>query len=94
MSYWLAPEARGRGVAARALATASALLFAEGFHRLELGARTDNPASIRTAESAGYLHEGTNRGELEYDGVRFDTVRMARLATDRTPLIEPLPTAE
>ena len=90
MSYWLEPEARGRGIAARALSTASDALFADGFHRLELGARINNPASIKTAERAGYVHEGVNREELEYDGVRFDTVRMARLATDPAPTIAPL----
>ncbi|WP_293697103.1 GNAT family protein [uncultured Agrococcus sp.] len=87
MSYWLEPGVRGRGIAARALATASDVLFADGFHRLELGARTNNPASIKTAERAGYVHEGVNREELEYDGVRFDTVRMARLSTDPAPSI-------
>lgn len=87
MSYWLAPDARGRGLAAQALATASAALFADGFFRLEIGARLNNPASIRTAERAGYVHEGVNRAELEYDGIRYDTVRMARLATDPEPEI-------
>lgn len=90
MSYWLEPGARGRGIATRALAAASQVLFADGFHRLELGARTNNPASIKTAERAGYVHEGVNREELEYDRVRFDTVRMARLSTDPAPNITSL----
>ena len=90
MSYWLAPGARGQGVAARALATVSEELFREGFHRLELGARTNNPASVKTAERAGYVHEGVNREELEYDGVRYDTVRMARLVSDPAPDFEGL----
>ena len=92
MSYWLEPDARGRGIAARALAGASDVLFSDGFHRLELGARTNNPASIKTAERAGYVHEGINREELEYEGVRYDTVRMARLATDPAPNITSLRT--
>lgn len=90
MSYWLAPEVRGTGLAARALGTVSEALFLDGFFRLELGARMNNPASIKTAERAGYIQEGVNREELEYDGIRYDTVRMARLASDPIPLVEPL----
>ena len=89
MSYWVAPRHRGLGLAAQSLAAASALLFADGLFRLELGARTNNPASVKTAERAGYLHEGISRAELEYDGVRYDVARMARLATDPPSQFEP-----
>lgn len=91
MSYWLAPSARGAGIATRALATVSEELFEQGFHRLELGARTNNPASVKTAERAGYVHEGVSREELEYERVRFDTVRMALLVSDPRPTIEHIP---
>lgn len=88
MSYWVSPRHRGLGLAAWALAAASDLLFADDFFRLELGARVNNPASVKTAERAGYVHEGISRAELEYDGVRHDVVRMARLATDPKPRLE------
>lgn len=95
MSYWLAPAARGQGLAARALDTLSRALFADGLHRLELGARANNPASIAVAERAGYLREGVERERLRYVDEhgrdrRFDVVRLARLATDPSPGLAPL----
>lgn len=95
MSYWLAPAARGRGLASRALDALSRRLFADGLHRLGLGARANNPASIAVAERAGYVREGVERERLRYvdsDGTatRFDVVRFARLATDPAPALEPL----
>ena len=95
MSYWLAPGARGRGLASRALDTLSRQLFADGFHRLELGARANNPGSVAVAERGGYLREGIERERLRYldeRGVeeRFDVVRLARLATDPAPALDPL----
>lgn len=95
LSYWLAPGARGRGLASRALDTRSRQLFAEGLHRLELGARANNPASIAVAERAGYVREGVERERLRYvddrgEARRFDVVRLARLATDPAPALEPI----
>ncbi len=95
LSYWLAPAARGRGLAARALDALSRRLFADGLHRLELGARANNPASIAVAERAGYLREGVERDRLRYRDehgadARFDVVRLARLATDPAPDLAPL----
>lgn len=95
LSYWLAPSARGRGLAARALDSMSRALFADGLHRLELGARANNPASIAVAERAGYLREGVERERLRYADEqgrdeRFDVVRLARLATDPAPDLAPL----
>lgn len=95
MSYWLAPAARGRGLASRALDTLSRALFAEGLHRLELGARANNPASMAVAERAGYVREGVERERLRYDDERgeprrFDVVRFARLASDPAPPLAPL----
>lgn len=95
MSYWLAPVARGQGLASRALDTLSRSRFADGFHRLELGARANNPASIGVAERAGYLREGVERERLRYldeqgRAERFDVVRFARLATDPQRGLAPL----
>lgn len=90
LSYWLAPAARGAGLASRALDSLSRRLFADGLHRLELGARANNPASIAVAERADYLREGLERERLRYGDERFDVVRLARLATDPEPALEPL----
>jgi RimJ/RimL family protein N-acetyltransferase len=95
VSYWLAPAARGRGLASRALDALSRRLFADGLHRLELGARANNPASIAVAVRAGYVREGVERDRLLYVdehgcAERFDVARFARVATDPPPALEPL----
>ncbi|MET8768081.1 GNAT family N-acetyltransferase [Streptomyces sp. NPDC004658] len=65
IAYWTAPRARGKGVCSRAVARVTnwALEHA-GFHRLELGHSTANPASCRIAEKTGYSLEGVRRRAL------------------------------
>ncbi|WP_084964914.1 GNAT family N-acetyltransferase [Thermoactinospora rubra] len=83
VSYWTVPEARGRGVASAAVRLLAEWAFEErGLFRLELGHRTNNPASCRVALRAGFRAEGIERAKLLYDGVRYDVERHARLATD------------
>lgn len=89
--YWLAGPARGHGYAARALATVAGWAFEDGLFRLELGHRTNNPASCRVAASAGFLPEGIERGKLLYGTERFDVETHARLRTDPEPELEPVP---
>ncbi|TDC29783.1 GNAT family N-acetyltransferase [Micromonospora sp. KC213] len=58
VGYWTAADARGRGVAPRALEAVSAWAFtrfaAAGLTRLELLHQIDNEASCRVAEKTGY----------------------------------------
>ncbi|MFI7701671.1 GNAT family N-acetyltransferase [Nonomuraea sp. NPDC049480] len=83
VSYWVVPEARGRGVAVAATEKLARWAFDErGLYRLELGHRMNNPASCRVATKAGFRPEDIERGRLRYDGVRHDVERHARLATD------------
>ncbi|MGN6407370.1 MAG: GNAT family N-acetyltransferase [Curtobacterium sp.] len=91
VSYWLTPEARGRRLATRALAAAAEDAFALGLHRLELGHRTNNPASCAVATRAGFRAEGVEREKLRYGDERFDVETHARLATDPTPDVTALP---
>ncbi|KOT98446.1 acetyltransferase [Streptomyces sp. NRRL F-4711] len=89
IGYWVLPEARGRGVATRALLLASRWAYAElGLHRLELGHALGHDASCRVAERAGYRAEGTLRGAM-FEAGRHDAFRdvhlHARLATDEEP---------
>ncbi|WP_217144834.1 GNAT family N-acetyltransferase [Streptomyces sp. AC627_RSS907] len=89
VGYWVLPEARGRGVATRALLLASRWAFTElGLHRLELGHALGHTASCRVAERCGYPSEGTLR-EAMFEAGRRDAFRdvhlHARLATDEEP---------
>ncbi|WP_037911745.1 GNAT family N-acetyltransferase [Actinacidiphila yeochonensis] len=90
--YWVAPSARGRGVAARALDAASTWAFTPedegglGLHRISLDHALVNPASCRTALRAGFAEEGVMRESfVEPDGTRHDSHLHARLATDPRP---------
>ncbi|MET8683541.1 GNAT family protein [Streptomyces sp. NPDC004732] len=86
VSYWTTPEARGKGVAAHGCAALARWAFGElGLFRLELGHRTNNPASCRVALAAGFAVEGLQRQKLSYDGVRYDVELHARLASDPVP---------
>ncbi|HWS32449.1 MAG TPA: GNAT family N-acetyltransferase [Actinoplanes sp.] len=58
VGYWTVVQARGRGVATRALDALTAWAFdtfrGDGPHRLELLHQADNPASCRVAEKSGF----------------------------------------
>lgn len=89
---WLAAGHRGRGLAVRGLVTVSAWATEHlAVFRLELGHRTNNPASCRVATRAGYLAEGLERAKLRYGTDRYDVETHARLATDPAPRVTPLP---
>ncbi|MGV9882626.1 GNAT family N-acetyltransferase [Streptomyces sp. NPDC003006] len=83
VSYWTAPDARGGGVAAYGCGAVARWAFGElGLFRLELGHRTNNPASCRVAHAAGFAPECVQRQKLVYDGIRYDVELHARLASD------------
>ncbi|GAA1388567.1 GNAT family protein [Luteococcus peritonei] len=92
-SYWMAPAGRGKRWTSRAAATVAdwALFDApDPLFRVELGHRTNNPASGRIALAAGFVQEGHERQKLSYHGVRYDTLTYSRLQTDPRPQVRPL----
>jgi ribosomal-protein-alanine N-acetyltransferase len=88
VSYWVLAEARGRGIATRALCAMTDWAFDRlGLHRLELTHATANAVSCRVARAACYAVEGTKRKEtLHLDGWH-DMHLHARLAADPRPVI-------
>lgn len=69
VTYWVVPDARGAGVAPRAVEAVTAWAFGLGFHRLELAHSTQNTASCRVATKTGFALEGTLRRQgLHADG--------------------------
>lgn len=75
LGYWLAPEARGRGLMARAVGAVVAHAFDErgvDLDRLFWQAFVGNEASRRVAERAGFTVEGTVRGFGLQRGTRRD----------------------
>jgi RimJ/RimL family protein N-acetyltransferase len=81
--YIVAPQARGRGVAARALRLLTDWALGDlGLERIELRITTENLASMRVAERCGYLREGVLRSVHFKQGLRSDLAVYSRLAGD------------
>jgi RimJ/RimL family protein N-acetyltransferase len=83
IGYWVAPWARGRGVASEAARLVSTNATANGFDRLTLHTEWENGASQRVALAAGFSRESTARAAGRgAGGVRHDLVVWARVAGD------------
>jgi RimJ/RimL family protein N-acetyltransferase len=71
--YWVARWARGHGYASRATRLLSSwALDTLGLVRVELVADVTNPASLRTAERAGFTREGVLRKHTVMGGASRD----------------------
>jgi RimJ/RimL family protein N-acetyltransferase len=79
IGYWIAPETRGRGFAARAAALLTGWLFELGAARVVLKIVDDNDASERVARRAGFVYEGTLRSQGVWQGQRCDVRVFAAL---------------
>jgi RimJ/RimL family protein N-acetyltransferase len=83
VGYWVAPWARGRGVAGRALALISRWALGPlGLARLDLHASVANAASMRVAERCGYVREGTLRKAWFRGPAREDLALYSLLVED------------
>lgn len=80
--------AAGRG---RGLGTEASRLVIEhglttmGLHRISLEVYDFNPRARHVYEKLGFVHEGTGRDALLFDGERVDVHYMSILATDPRP---------
>ena len=85
--YWLAPSARGRGVATRALRLITDwTLETTDIIRLDLYTHPANHASGRVAERAGYVREGVRRAwDLDREGNPEDAIFYVLVRGDRQP---------
>jgi len=87
IGYWVAPWARRRGVALRAVSLVSAWALSDlDLERLELLVEPDNEPSQRVAEAAGFTREGILRSYRPMKGRRPDFVLYSLLATDPAAL--------
>ena len=82
VGYWLFPEARGRGLATRAVQAVAREVFASGLWRLEAHVRIGNDASERVLERAGFTREGVKRRLLRHHGERVDATAFSLLADE------------
>lgn len=80
VGYWLAPQARGRGLASTAVRLLAQWGFTElGLARIELTCGPDNEASQRVAARCGFVREGVLRSHLPFKGGRRDTMLFSLL---------------
>jgi RimJ/RimL family protein N-acetyltransferase len=83
IGYGVLSDERGKGYASEALGAVARWALTEGgIQRAWLTANTDNVASVRVAERAGFRREGTlRRAALEDDGLHDLAVFPARRRT-------------
>ena len=80
LSYWIFPEYRGHGYAARAMRLVVEYAFEHfGIERAEVDIEVDNHASRGVARQAGFVEEGVLRKRFVRDGQRRDLVRASKL---------------
>lgn len=89
IGYWARHDVRGNGFVTRAVRLAAAWAFDRGCERLQLRADSENAASQRVAERAGFAREGVQRS-ARYNprlGRRMDFVVFSLLPgeLDRPP---------
>ena len=83
VGYWLAPAARGRGAASRAVRLMAGWAFCElQLQRLELTCGPANIGSQRVAERTGFTREGLLRSHIVFKGGRRDTIVFGLLPND------------
>ena len=81
--YIVSPQARGRGIAARAMRLLTERALNElGLERVELRITVDNVPSMRVAERCGYAQEGVLHSVHFKQGPRSDVAVYARLANE------------
>jgi RimJ/RimL family protein N-acetyltransferase len=75
VNYWVRREARGRGIAVRAVRMLASWCFDRlDLARLQLFVDPENVGSQRVAERCGFLREGLLRSHLEIAGRRHDSL--------------------
>ena len=83
VSYWLLPEARGKGLARRTVTLVSRWAFGElALVRLALFTEPSNRQSQRVAERSGFHREGVLRSYTEIDRRSVDNVAYSLLPSD------------
>ena len=83
IGYWVLPEARGRGVAARAVRLLAGWALEElGLTRIEAYVPVDNEPSLRSIERAGFTQEGVARAVFDNQRDRVDLAQYSLVRAD------------
>jgi isopropylmalate/homocitrate/citramalate synthase/GNAT superfamily N-acetyltransferase len=86
IGYWVLPEARGRGIATRAVSLLTRWAVDElGLNRIEAYVPVDNEPSLRTIARSGFTQEGIARGVFDNQRGALDLAQYALLRIDLEP---------
>src|SRR5262249_44059261 len=86
IGYWVLPEARGRGVAARAVGLVTRWALEDlGLSRIEAYVPVGNEASLRTIERGGYTREGVVRAVRDSRREMLDLAQYSFVRADLEP---------
>ncbi len=86
LGYWLAEPLWGRGIITTAVRAFVPACFAEfELDRIFATTTSNNPASARVLEKAGFTFEGRLRKDVIKDGEVLDTLMFARIREDAPP---------
>jgi RimJ/RimL family protein N-acetyltransferase len=90
LGYWLGEQFWGRGVMGEAVNAFTHFCFNNfPLHRIYAEPYSNNPASVRVLEKAGFVLEGRLKENVVKDGKRLDSLLYAR--TEETFLIAEIP---
>jgi RimJ/RimL family protein N-acetyltransferase len=85
LGIWVAPAARGRGLARSALGLVACWLLREAsLERIQLRTETGNERMLAAARAAGFHHEGVLRGYVRERGERVDNAVLSMVRRDLT----------
>jgi RimJ/RimL family protein N-acetyltransferase len=83
LSPWVAPQVRGRGLAAGAVRLVAAWLLRRcRLVRVQLLCEADNQAMLRAGMRAGFQHEGVLKGYQRLGSARVDVAVLSLIDTD------------
>lgn len=83
--YWAHRHARNQGITTALVRDFCNDLLSGGLDRLELGYRSNNPASGKVAKAAGFIREGLERKKFLIASERIDVIICGRLPSDPWP---------
>lgn len=83
LGYWVRTSSSGQGIATMATILLAQFAFNElALNRVEIVVATNNKASIRVAEKAGALREGTLRNRITVRGNTYDAFMFSLIPED------------